>query len=269
MGLSVPPSLFVSHGAPSMMLEPSPTRAFLQTLPALLPTRPKAILIVSAHWQAPVSMLNGLGAHRTIHDFGGFPEALYAMHYPAPGAPGLVERARVLLGEQGVQVVVDAQRGLDHGAWVPLLLGWPAADIPVAQLALVAGAGAGVHMALGRALAPLRREGVLVIGSGSFTHNLREWMVGAGRGAGVSSPSPGWVAEFADWMHEHLDRADLAALGDYRERAPFARRNHPTDEHLMPLFVALGAAGERPTAIRLHQSAEHGVMRMDAYRFDG
>lgn len=263
------PSIFISHGAPSLALGDSPARSFLESLPALLPFRPTAILIISAHWEESVVTLNGLDQHTTIHDFGGFPDALYEMRYPAPGSANLVERVRSLLHEQSIPSAANEFRGLDHGAWIPLLLAWPSADIPVVQLSLVAGAGVEDHLKVGRAIAALRSEGILILGSGSFTHNLRDWIRrGSVRGDGLAE-QPVWVTEFSDWMHRHIVGSDFEALRDYRTRAPFARRNHPSDEHLMPLFVVLAAAGVKPSANLLHRSADHGVMRMDAYRFEG
>lgn len=261
------PSLFISHGSPSLALEPSPARTFLQGLAAALSGRPKAIVIVSAHWIGRVATLNGVHAHGTIHDFNGFQDALYHIDYPAPGAPMLVERIRALLGDHKIESACAPARGLDHGAWVPLRLAWPDAEIPVVQLSLVAGAGVAQHMRIGRALAPLRGESVLIIGSGAFTHNLREWVLRAGGRAAHDEPH--WVRDFAGWMHRQLETGDAGALCDYRARAPFARANHPSEEHLMPLFVAYGAGGDAPLATRLHRSSDHGVMRMDAYAFAG
>lgn len=263
------PSLFISHGAPSLALGESPAKTFLKTLPSLLPEQPKAILVISAHWEEYITTLNGTGQHTTIHDFGGFPEALYRMRYPAPGSAALVERVRALLQEHNIPSMSDGSRGLDHGAWIPLLLAWPDADIPVVQLSLVAHASVEDNLKLGRALAALREEGILILGSGSFTHDLRDWIMrGSARGDGLAD-QPAWVTDFSEWMHHHIVDSDFEALRHYRTQAPFARRNHPTEEHLMPLFVALAAAGETPAATLLHSSADHGVLRMDAYRFEG
>lgn len=262
------PSLFVSHGAPSLALGESPAKSFLEVLPALLPVPPAAILVVSAHWEEGIATLNGLERHTTIHDFGGFPRALYEMQYPAPGSAGLVRRVRGLLQDHGIASVVDASRGLDHGAWIPLLLAWPKADVPVVQLSLVEHASVEENLRIGRALAALRAEDVLIIGSGSFTHDIRDWIRRGGiRGDGLAE-QPGWVSEFSDWMHQRIVSHDVRSLRNYRVEAPYAERNHPTEEHLMPLFVALAAAGEAPAATLLHSSADHGVMRLDAYRFD-
>jgi 4,5-DOPA dioxygenase extradiol len=245
-----------------LALQDSPARRFLQGLGKTL-ERPKAIVVVSAHWEARGGPAVSLARQpETIHDFGGFPRALFEMQYPAPGAPEAAQRAAALLEAHGIPVGQSAQRGLDHGAWVPLSLMYPDADIPVAQLSVVHGASPAEHERLGRALAELRNEGVLVVGSGSLTHNLYEF-----RGQGIDAPVPQWVSEFEAWMKTRLENSDRAALLDYRRTAPFAAQNHPTEEHLLPLFVAMGAAGPDARATQLHASFEHGVLAMDAYAF--
>jgi 4,5-DOPA dioxygenase extradiol len=257
------PTIFVSHGSPMLALQDSPARRFLQSLALSLP-RPKAIVVVSAHWESTGQPAVSLAAQpATIHDFGGFPQALYTLTYHAPGAPAVAERAASLFETAGFAVERDAQRGLDHGAWVPLSLMYPAADVPVLQISLVRGASPASHEMLGQALAQLRHEGVLVIGSGSMTHNLYEF-----HGQAVDAPAPQWVTEFERWMRVHLESNDRAALLDYRHRAPSASQNHPSEEHLLPLFVALGAAGVGAKAQLLHSSFEHGVLAMDAYAFN-
>lgn len=257
------PTIFVSHGSPMLALQDSPARRFLQGLGQSLP-RPKAIAVVSAHWETAGSPAVSLAPQpSTIHDFGGFPQALFDMRYPAVGAPDVAERAAALFEAAGIPVGRSADRGLDHGAWVPLKLMYPDADVPVMQISLVRGASPAVHEKLGQALAQLRHEGVLVIGSGSLTHNLYEY-----RGQPVDAPAPRWVSEFESWMRERLEANDTAALLDYRNRAPSAKQNHPTEEHLLPLFVAMGAAGAGAKAKLLHSSFEHGVLAMDAYAFN-
>jgi 4,5-DOPA dioxygenase extradiol len=257
------PTIFVSHGSPMLALQDSPARRFLQDLGRSLP-RPKAIVVVSAHWETSGSPAVSLAAQpETIHDFGGFPQALFAIRYPAAGAPELAEQAASLFEAAGIAVGRSAQRGLDHGAWVPLSLMYPDADVPVVQISLVRGADPAAHEKLGRALSQLRHEGVLVIGSGSLTHNLYEF-----RGQPVDAPAPYWVSEFELWMREQLEASDGAALLDYRKRAPSAVKNHPSEEHLLPLFVAMGAAGAGAKAQLLHSSVEHGVLAMDAYAFN-
>lgn len=255
-------TLFISHGSPMLALQDSPARRFLEQLGKTLP-RPKAILVASAHWEtmgAPA--LSFAKQPETIHDFGGFPAELFAMQYPAPGAPEIAARAADLLQQAGIAVRQSPDRGLDHGAWVPLKLMYPQADIPVLQLSLVRGAAPAEHQSLGQAISALRDEGVLVIGSGSLTHNLYEL-----RREGIDAPVPAWVADFTAWIHDALIEGRRDALLDYRRAAPFAAQNHPTEEHLLPLFVALGAAGDGWRAERLHSSVEYGVLAMDVYAF--
>jgi 4,5-DOPA dioxygenase extradiol len=256
------PTLFISHGAPTLAIENSPAHRFLLELGKTLP-RPKAILVASAHWESVGGPAVSLAAHpETIHDFGGFPDELYAIQYPAPGAPETAANAAALLEQAGIAVKRSATRGLDHGAWVPLHLMYPNADIPVAQISLVRGASAAAHQKIGEALAELRKEGVLIVGSGSLTHNLYEF-----RGHSIDAEVPSWVRDFDAWMKSRLENNQHESLLDYRMQAPYAVRNHPTDEHLMPLFVAMGAAGEGAKAERLHASYEYGVLAMDMYAF--
>lgn len=259
------PTLFLSHGSPMLALQDIPARQFLQDLgPAL--DRPDAILVISAHWETDVPAVNAVANNATIHDFYGFPPALYQLAYPAPGAPDLAARVADLLGDAGLRAQIDTARGLDHGAWVPLLMMWPEHDIPVLQLSVQSRLGPGHHVQLGRALAALREQNILIVASGSFTHNLRALQrYNAG-------PEPEWVTQFADWMHEAIMAGRTCDLVSYRRLAPYAVENHPTDEHLLPLFVALGAAGGgegiAPKATRIHQSTDLGILRMDSYRFD-
>jgi 4,5-DOPA dioxygenase extradiol len=256
------PALFVSHGAPTLALEPGPTRGFLTQIGSTF-ERPKAILVISAHWETPLPTLSSAQRPETIHDFYGFPEALYAMHYAAPGAPDLAVRAARLLAAAGLLVKSTAERGLDHGVWVPLMLMYPEADIPVTQLTVQNALGPAHHWRVGEILRPLRDEGVLIIGSGSVTHNLGEF----GRHRYDSAP-PAWVSEFNDWLHDAMLSSDQTALIDYRKRAPHAVRNHPTEEHLLPLFVAAGAGTPGHPPQRLHAGYTYGVIGMDAWRFD-
>jgi 4,5-DOPA dioxygenase extradiol len=257
------PTIFVSHGSPMLALQDSPARRFLQGLGQSLP-RPTAIALVSAHWETRGGPTVSLATQPdTIHDFGGFPQALFDMRYPAPGAPAAAERAAALFEAAGIPVGRSATRGLDHGAWVPLKLMYPQADVPVMQISIVHGAGPVLHQQMGAALRQLRQEGVLVLGSGSLTHNLYEF-----RGQPVDAPAPGWVSQFEAWMREKLVANDQEALLGYRHLAPMAEKNHPTEEHLVPLFVAMGAAGPGAKTELLHSSFEHGVLAMDAYAFD-
>lgn len=253
------PSLFISHGSPMLALEPGASGPALARLATQLP-RPRAIVVMSAHWETTELRVTSNPHPPTWHDFGGFPAALYAVQYPAPGDPQLAEQVRQRLNEAGLPTTLDAKRPFDHGAWVPLSLMYPAADIPVVQVSLPSQHGPAYQQHVGQALAALREEGVLLIGSGSITHNLREldWH------AGPESVEP-WALAFRDWMIDKLAAGDTPALHDYRRQAPFAVRNHPSDEHLLPLYFARGA-GER-FAIE-HQGFTLGALGMDIYRFD-
>jgi 4,5-DOPA dioxygenase extradiol len=248
------PSLFISHGSPMMPLRDQPARDFLLGLGAQF-ERPRAIVMASAHWDTERPAVNAVGVNDTIHDFYGFPPALYAMRYPAPGDAGLAAEIAETLGGD-----LDHERGLDHGAWVPLLLMYPDHDIPVIQVSLQSYLGTEHHLLLGKSLAPLRERGILVIGSGGLTHNLRRM-----RAPEENSPAAPDVDAFADWMHAALTDGRTDDLLDYRRRAPQAAMQHPTDEHLLPLYVAMGAGGAAAT--RLHASTSYGVLRMDTYAF--
>jgi 4,5-DOPA dioxygenase extradiol len=259
------PSLFVSHGAPTFPLTDAPARTFLEGLADRLPQRPRAILAVSAHWETSVPAVTDVAVNETIHDFYGFPAELYDIRYPAPGSAWLVDRVAALLAGKGDSVTRDPARGLDHGAWVPLRLMYPDADVPVVQLLVQSGLGPDHHYRLGQMLAPLRDEGVLILGSGSFTHDLSSFRQYSNA---LHAPAPAWVDAFADWMSDGIDAGRTDDLIGYRDRAPNAVRNHPTEEHLLPLFVALGA-GATGGAEHLHKSTTHGVLRMDAFAFGG
>ena len=255
------PSLFVSHGSPMHALEPGAAGAVWKSLGERL-GKPEAILIASAHWETLEPTLTGSDQPETIHDFSGFPDPLYRIRYAARGAPALARRAKTLLGEAGFAAAIDEQRGLDHGAWVPLLHARPAADVPVLQISVQAARTARHHLALGAALAPLADEGVLVVGSGHMTHNLRDWMMGA-----QGHPIPPYAREFQSWVEARIAAQDLEALAEYRGRAPHGLRAHPSEEHFLPLFVALGAAGARWRPERLLDEILGGVLAMDAYLF--
>lgn len=257
------PSIFLSHGAPTLAVSHAPAARFLRGLPDLLPQRPRAVLVASAHWERFSPHLSVTPKNDTIHDFGGFPAALYAMRYDAPGDPALAEQAARLLGDAGFEATLDPHRGLDHGAWVPLRMAWPDADIPVLQLSIQTRLGPAHHLALGRALHSLREQGVLIIGSGSWTHDLSSF-----RGQPEDSAEPDWVLKFADWADAAITEGRIDDLLAYRVLAPEAAHNHPTEEHFLPLFVALGAGGEQPRVRRLHRSTTFGILHMDAYAFD-
>ena len=250
------PSLFISHGSPMMPLRDQPARDFLRGLGGQL-ERPRAILVASAHWETERPEVTAVGVNDTIHDFYGFPPALYALRYPAPGDAALAADIA-----SGIGATLDHARGLDHGAWVPLLLMYPEHNIPVMQLSLQSYLGPEHHLMLGKALSGLRGSGVLVIGSGGLTHNLRRQ-----RAPDENSPAAPDVDAFADWMHAALIDGRTDDLLDYRRKAPNAAAQHPTEEHLLPLYVAMGAGGESAKATRLHASTSYGVLRMDTYAF--
>ncbi len=255
------PTLFLSHGSPMYAIEPGDAGRAWAELGRTLP-RPRAVLMVSAHWETAVPMLSGNARPETIHDFGGFPPELYRLAYPAPGAPELATRCVALLKSAAIAAGVDGCRGLDHGAWVPLRWMYPDADVPVVQLSVQPGLGAAHHVQLGRALAPLTGDGVLIVGSGHTTHNLRDWMANARR------PEPLKYAQaFSDWLAAALAAHDTDALVAYRERAPEATRAHPSEEHFLPLFVAYGAAGEAPRPERVVAGFLNGALAMDSYLF--
>ena len=255
------PALFVSHGSPMIAITETPASLFLKGLAAELPA-PKAILCVTAHWETAEPVLSAASKPETIHDFYGFPEPLYALDYPAPGDPALARRAADLLSEAGFAPELDETRGFDHGAWVPLQLIYPAAGIPVVQLSVQPGKDPAHHLAVGRALRPLRDEGVLILGSGNVTHNLRAF-----RGQPVDAPAEAWAEGFAAWLAEAVAEGREEALLAYRETAPEAARNHPSEEHFLPFFVALGAGAPGTSGRRLHRSMEHAVLSMDSYAF--
>ncbi|MCR4377168.1 MAG: dioxygenase [Rhodospirillales bacterium] len=264
------PTLFISHGSPTVLFDDDAAHGFLSGLAAALP-KPKEILVISAHWETLKATVSLAAKPETIHDFGGFARALYEVQYPAPGAPALGERAARLLEGAGFDVARDPNRGLDHGAWVPLKLMYPGAAIPVTQLSIQTRLGPLHHLKVGQALAPLRDQGVLIVASGAATHNLQAVFDTRFR---LDAPTPDWVAAFAAWLAETLERGDVDDALNYRARAPYAQKNHPSEDHILPLFVALGAAGsasgeagQAATARRIHASFSFGALAMDVYRF--
>jgi 4,5-DOPA dioxygenase extradiol len=268
--MPVLPPIYLSHGSPMTALEPGEAGDFFTHLGPTLETafgRPKAILAISAHTLTREPVLLAAPRHQTVHDFQGFPEALYRLRWDAPGAPALADRAAALLQAAGRPAHVLAQGGLDHGIWSPLRFAWPAADIPVLPLGFPPDATPADLFALGQALEPLTHEGVLVYGTGSLTHNLR--LVFAARSAAMpalDAPEMAESAAFRQWFADRAAAGDWNALFNYRRQAPHAALMHPTDEHLLPFYVAAGAAGRLP-AIRLHASLTYGCLAMDAFGF--
>lgn len=251
------PVFFISHGAPTFALEPGQLGAHLRDLGQQL-AGIKAVLVVSPHWQTRELQVLTTPEPETVHDFGGFPAALYQLQYPAPGQPELAMEALRVLTAAGWSVTPDANRGLDHGAWVPLWHLLPQANIPVFQVSMPRRLDTAGALALGRALAPMREQGVLILGSGSLTHNLYDLQPPA-------SPAVAYAVEFAHWMRQAVTGTDVAALLDYRRRAPHAERAHPTDEHLLPLLVALGASRESEAAQVIAGDITYGVLSMESY----
>lgn len=252
------PALFISHGSPMFALQPGLLGANLRALGASLRGL-AAVLVVSPHWQTAGVSVGTSGAPETLHDFGGFPAPLYQLRYPAAGAPVFAEEAARLLAQDGFEVLRDPQRGLDHGAWVPLLHLLPDAKVPVFQVSMPRDLDAAGALRMGQVLAPLRQRGVLLIGSGSLTHNLGEF--------GRPPKDADYAQTFADWVGAAVLAGDVDALVDYRQRAPHARRAHPSEEHFLPLLFALGAAQPGEPAQRIEGAMTYGVFSMDSFGF--
>ncbi|WP_438764307.1 DODA-type extradiol aromatic ring-opening family dioxygenase [Kushneria sp. TE3] len=251
--------LFISHGSPMEALDQAESASAWRALAGHL-ERPARIVVVSAHWSGFPVRLTGSQQPATIHDFGGFPEPLYALEYPAPGDPRLARDVACTLSAAGLQACVDPERGLDHGMWVPLRHLYPDADIPVVGVSISVRHDTDWHYRMGRELAQSLDDDTLLICSGSITHNLSDTR-------GDRHDVAGYVDAFQTWISQHMASRDDATMLDYRRRAPHAERAHPGDEHLLPLFVALGAgdsrAPQRFNAIVLHQA-----LAMDAYLFE-
>lgn len=255
------PSLFVSHGAPTYAIEPGLAGAQLGALGRLL-GKPRAIVVVSPHWMTSGLEISATERPQTVHDFGGFPRALYDLQYPAPGSRALALQIQQQLANSGMPAHLDVLRGLDHGAWVPLLHLYPDADVPTLQVSLPYDANPSSAFALGQALAPLADDGVLIIGSGSLTHNLYEVRMSASEGDAAA-----YAQEFSAWIRQAVAAGDLARLRQALDLAPHAARAHPTTEHFLPLLVAAGAALEHTAVTVLNGGIRHGVLAMESYVF--
>lgn len=253
------PTLFISHGSPMHALDAGAAGKAWSALARKLPV-PRAIVIASAHWDTAVPMLTGSTRLSTIHDFSGFPAPLYELRYDAPGSPALAQRAVNLLKEAGMAAGIDGSRGIDHGAWVPLRFMYPDADVPVVQLSVQTARGVAHHWQLGRALAALADDGVLVIGSGHATHNLRDWRP-------ANDEALAYAARFSDWLAGRIAQGDHRAVADYRDAQADGARSHPSEEHFVPLLFAWGAAAPDAKPERFYQGIEGGALSMDAYAF--
>ncbi len=254
------PSIFVSHGAPTFALEPGRAGELLAALGRSL-GKPRGVLVLSPHWMTEQLTLGLSSRPKTIHDFGGFPTELYRLQYAAPGAPDIAREAAQLLGAAGESAAFDPDRGLDHGVWVPLRYMFPRADVPIVPLSMPVTLDARRAWKLGRGLAPLADTGILIVGSGSLTHNLYEFRL---------QGSPGdaqYAKEFVSWARDALRRGDRSALVDYLSVAPHARRAHPTPDHYLPLPFAAGAAGNDAHPETLEGGMTYGILSMESYVF--
>ncbi|MBM3386307.1 MAG: dioxygenase [Betaproteobacteria bacterium] len=257
--MSPMPSLFISHGAPTFAIDPGLAGAQLRALGLAL-DKPHAVVVISPHWMTQGVEIMATRRPETLHDFGGFAQALYALQYPTPGAPELATQVQRQLAHQGISARLDARRGLDHGAWVPLMHLLPDADVPVLQLSLPFDSDEAKAFALGQALAPLAHDGVLIVGSGSLTHNLYEFRAGEVKAAA-------YAQEFSAWVRQAVLDGDMTRLEQALKLAPHADRAHPTTEHFLPLLVAAGAASSpRPVTV-LNGGIRHGVLAMESYVF--
>jgi 4,5-DOPA dioxygenase extradiol len=253
--------LFVPHGSPMFALHPGAAGAAMSQIAAALDT-PRAIVVVSPHWETALPTVGTSTQLATIHDFGGFDPRLYEMQYPATGCPEVATQVMAALQAAGLPVAQDAQRGLDHGAWVPLRQMFPDADIPVVPLSVQSHQGPEHAYRVGQALAALADQNILIMGSGNITHNLRDFMMVSMQGGST----PTYVQAFADWIHTHMVQRDVPGLLAYRQQAT-GQRAHPTDEHLLPLFTALGAAGEGAQPEAFFRGISDHVIAMDGYTF--
>jgi 4,5-DOPA dioxygenase extradiol len=258
------PTLFVSHGSPMLAIVDSAARRFLKDLGTRLQV-PAAVVVFSAHYDTRATEVTAGARPETIHDFGGFPEALYRLRYPAPGDPKLAQEIVAALAAAGLPARLAPERGLDHGAWIPTSLMFPRADVPVLQVSIDSARSPEQHFEMGRALRSLRDAGALVLGSGGATHNLALYAHASGRDD--DSTPPDWVEAFNEWTAAAIAARRFGDLFRYSERAPYAAQNHPTAEHFLPLFVALGAADDDEPGVRIHSSYDRGLLSLDAYGF--
>lgn len=254
--------LFVPHGSPMFALEPGAVGPALASSVKALPT-PRAVSVISPHWETEVPTVGFSSQMKTLHDFGGFDPRLYEIEYPATGCPEAAQRVLEALTDAGFSADVDLERGLDHGAWVPLRYMFPDADVPIVPLSIQHHGGPRHAYQIGQALFPLVREGFLVVASGNVTHNLRDWQLSLR----LNDPPPDYVFEFSDWIHDRMAANDIESLLDYRQTQASGRRAHPRDEHLLTLFTALGAAAKDARPEAFYRGISDTVIAMDGYAF--
>lgn len=255
-------ALFVPHGAPTFALQPGAAGAAMEQVARTIPA-PRAIVVISPHWETAAPTVGFATQLQTIYDFGGFDPRLYEIRYPATGCPEVAQQVVAALQAHGFVVQQDAQRGLDHGAWIPLRQMFPSADIPVVPLSVQTHLGPEHAYRVGQALAALAQQGLLVIGSGNITHNLRDYQMASMAGG----QPPDYVQGFADWVCQRMVDHDVAALLNYRQASPGGARAHPSEDHLLPLFTALGAAGADAQPAPFYRGISDYVIAMDGYTF--
>jgi 4,5-DOPA dioxygenase extradiol len=255
------PVIFLSHGAPTLVTDDIPARAFIKGLgPRFRDVR--AVLCISAHWETDEPTVNALNKPSTIHDFYGFPDELYKVNYPAHGSPSVADDVVKALSESGIHCEIDHARGLDHGAWVPLSLMFPEANISIVQLSIQHNLDPAKYLDLGHALQPLRDKKILILGSGGAVHPL-----GYFTPRFDGSPPEKWATDFEAWLTDKVRRGDNGSLLEYRRRAPYPERAHPRPDHRMPLIVVVGAAGVNVPGVKIHDSWTWGDLGMGAYEF--
>ena len=254
--------LFVPHGAPTFALNPGAAGAAMSAVVQKL-SPPRAIVVVSPHWDTRTPTVSVATQLETIHDFYGFPPALYQLQYPATGCPEVAQEVSTALRAAGLEVVDDSQHGLDHGAWQPLRQMFPDADVPIVPLSMQSHGGPAHAFRVGQALSALAEKNIWIIASGNITHNLGDWQVAAA----TNGQTPAYVNRFADWVQEKLEANDLSSLLNYRQHSAEGRQAHPSEDHLLPLFVALGAAGEGAKPQAFYRGVSDYVIAMDGYAF--
>ena len=254
------PTVFISHGPPTLLLENIPAREFLKDLGKNY-RNINAVLCISAHWTTSNPTVNAVEKNETIHDFYGFPPELYQMEYPVSGSPELAQRTADLINNNGFGCEIDRTRGLDHGAWVPAMLMFPDLDVPILQLSIQQHMDPEAHYRLGNTIKSLKHEGILILGSGGAVHPL-----------GYAPLRPGaktnqWAYDFDSWLTKSVTHGDYSALINYSKVAPYPERAHPYPDHYMPLITTMGAAGEGAKGEVIHNSWFWGDMGMGAYEF--